>query len=68
MTPKTERFLLQLFFCDYRDGIVNFRLPRRFLGYQIEIIILAIPQKKTQFYRFIYGNMNLFLVTNTPIG
>jgi hypothetical protein len=33
-----------------RDGIVNFRLPRRFLGYQIEIIILAIPQKKTQFY------------------
>ncbi|KPA09189.1 hypothetical protein MHK_010608 [Candidatus Magnetomorum sp. HK-1] len=30
------------------DGIINFRLPRRFWGHQIEIIVLTIPQKETQ--------------------
>jgi len=34
-----------------RDGIVNIRLPRRFWGHQIEIIILPIPQKETQLKR-----------------
>jgi len=34
-----------------RDGVINLRLPRRFWGHQIEIIVLTIPQKETQVKR-----------------